>query len=200
MGRAGRNLLLHAADLQGHVARVGVESGADAEIDGQAHVVAVVVAALVEAGQQTPVVLIDGRAGSGKSTLAAAVQNLLFKQGESMPRVVHMDDLYPGWDGLAAGSDYLLRFVLTPVSRREVASWQVFDWVAGERTDWREFRGGTPLIVEGCGALSRQAAELADLSVWIEASEEVRHERWLERDGHAFDEQWSPWAAQELDF
>lgn len=155
---------------------------------------------LVDAGKQTPVVLIDGRAGSGKSTLTAVVQNLLFKQGESMPRVVHMDDLYPGWDGLAAGCDYLLRFVLTPVSRREVASWQIFDWTNGERTEWREFRGGTPLIIEGCGALSRQAAEVADLSVWIEAGEDVRHQRWLERDGHAFDEQWAPWAAQELDF
>lgn len=155
---------------------------------------------LVDAGQQTPIVLIDGRAGSGKSTLAAAVQNLLFKQGESLPRLVHMDDLYPGWNGLEAGSDYLLRFVLNPVVRREVASWQVFDWAAGERTEWREFRGGTPLIIEGCGALSRASSEVADLTVWIEADAAVRHERWLERDGHAFDEQWAPWAAQELDF
>lgn len=155
---------------------------------------------LVDSGKQTPVVLIDGRAGSGKSTLAATVQSLLFKQGESLPRLVHMDDLYPGWDGLDAGSDYLLRFVLNPVARREVASWQVFDWALGERSEWREFRGGTPLLVEGCGALSRAAVELADLSVWIEADEAVRHARWLERDGHAFDEQWAPWAAQELDF
>ena len=155
---------------------------------------------LVDAGQQTPIVLIDGRAGSGKSTLAAAVQNLLFKQGESLPRLVHMDDLYPGWNGLEAGSDYLLRFVLNPVVRREVASWQVFDWAAGERTEWREFRGGTPLIIEGCGALSRASSEVADLTIWIEADAAVRHERWLERDGHAFDEQWAPWAAQELDF
>jgi len=70
---------------------------------------------LVDAGAPTPIVLIDGRAGSGKSTLAAQLQNVLFRDGESAPRLIHMDDLYPGWDGLSAGSDYLNRMILRPV-------------------------------------------------------------------------------------
>jgi hypothetical protein len=109
-----------------------------------------------------------------------------------------MDDLYPGWGGLAAGAEYLQRFVLGPIAARKTANWQLFDWAAGERGEWREFSGGTPLIVEGCGSLNSQSAELAQFKVWIETPEDVRHERWLAREGN--DEHWAAWAAQELDF
>jgi adenylate kinase family enzyme len=153
---------------------------------------------LVDDGVQTPIVLIDGRAGSGKSTLADALQRQLFKDGETLPRLIHMDDLYPGWNGLAAGAEYLQRFILGPISQRTTAHWQLFDWVAGERVEWREFSGGTPLIVEGCGALNSQSAEFAQFKVWVETPEDVRHERWLAREGN--DDHWAAWAAQELDF
>ena len=142
--------------------------------------------------------LIDGRAGSGKSTLADSLQRQLFKEGETLPRLIHMDDLYPGWGGLAAGAEYLQRFVLGPIAARKTANWQLFDWSVGERGEWREFSGGTPLIVEGCGSLNSQSAELAQFKVWLETPEDVRHERWLAREGN--DEHWAAWAAQELDF
>lgn len=152
-----------------------------------------------ERGKPTPIVLIDGRAGSGKSTLGEAVKNLYFKKGESAPRVIHMDDLYPGWDGLAAGADYLNRLILGPTAKGQRASWQEWDWAQNEREgEWREFSGGTPLIIEGCGALNRVSAELADLRIWLEVDEAVRHERWLNREGN--DEFWARWAAQEVEF
>ena len=153
---------------------------------------------LVDDGVTTPIVLIDGRAASGKSTIADALQRRLFKEGETLPRVVHMDDLYPGWDGLAAGAEYLQRFVLGPITARKTANWQMFDWALGERREWREFSGGTPLIVEGCGAVNSNSVEVAHLTVWLEVAEDVRHERWLAREGS--DEHWAAWAAQELDF
>jgi uridine kinase len=154
--------------------------------------------ALVDDGKTMPILLIDGRAGSGKSTLADEVQNEFFKLGESAPRVIHLDDLYPGWDGLQLGVEYLQRSVLTPLSKREVAHYQLFDWVSGERREWREFGGGTPLIVEGCGAINRNSIESADLSVWLEETEQTRKERWMGREGN--DTHWAQWAAQELDF
>ena len=95
--------------------------------------------ALVDDGKAMPILLIDGRAGSGKSTLADEVQNEFFKLGESAPRVVHLDDLYPGWQGLQLGVEYLQRAILTPLSKREVAHHQIFDWTSGERNEWREF-------------------------------------------------------------
>jgi uridine kinase len=153
---------------------------------------------LVDDGVATPIILIDGRAGSGKSTLAALLQNQFFKDGESLPRLIHMDDLYDGWDGLQAGVDYLQRLILNPIVARKKASWQEFDWVAGERGRWREFEGQTPLIVEGCGSISRMAAEAASIKVWVESEDQVRYQRWLEREGS--EENFGRWAAQEVEF
>jgi uridine kinase len=153
---------------------------------------------LIDRGNQTPIVLIDGRAGSGKSTFAESLQQQLFRDGESAPRVIHMDNIFEGWDGLALGSDYMVRFILQPLARRETASWQDWSWVKNQRSSWREFSGGTPLIVEGCGSLTERSKEHADISIWLEASEETRRERWIQRERHL--EKFDFWAAQELDF
>ncbi len=155
----------------------------------------------------TPIVLIDGRAASGKSSLAAALKNQLFKELEQAPRLIHMDDLYPGWEGLIAGSHYLNQQILQPLKLGKTASWQLWDWEKAQRgrsdepgNGWREFAGGTPLIVEGCGSLSRVSSELADYRVWIETEKQVRQQRWLDRDGEKFNEFWHIWAAQEDEF
>lgn len=155
---------------------------------------------LVDSGVSTPIVVIDGRAGSGKSTLALALQNALFIEGESLPRLINMDDLYEGWDGLAQGAEYLQRTILMPLLNNKTASWQEFNWETNQRERWREFSGGTPLIIEGCGSLNRYTASIANLTVWLDVPEEIRKARWLERDGHAFDQYFDSWAAQELDF
>ena len=155
---------------------------------------------LLEDGTYTPIILIDGRSASGKSTLAQALQNELFKQGEPLPRLVHMDDLYEGWTGLQAGHDILLRQILKPVSQRAKASWQQWDWATEKRGLWREFEGGTPLIIEGCGSLSQVTLPFANLSLWLEAEDSVRRQRWVNRSGHDHDEWWPVWAAQEVDF
>jgi hypothetical protein len=178
----------------------------------QAQEIANKVLELVDAGKSMPIVLIDGRSNSGKSTLAAELQNIIFKDGESAPRVIHMDDLYLGWNGLQAGVDYLQRFILKPLSDSYIAQWREYDWAdsgnpesakngAGYETrngDWREFMGGTPLIIEGCGALNQLSAPLADVRVWLEVDQETRHERWLAREGT--NEHWAEWAAQEEEF
>ena len=160
---------------------------------------------LVDRGNTMPIVLIDGRSNSGKSTLAAEIQNLIFKDGESAPRIVHMDDLYLGWNGLQEGVDYLQRFILKPLSDSYIAQWREFDWdnpgepgYESRNGQWREFQGGTPLIIEGCGALNQMSAPIANIKVWLEVPQEIRHQRWLEREGS--NEHWAEWAAQEEEF
>ena len=155
---------------------------------------------LVDTQTPTPVLIIDGRSGSGKTTLAAEIQQRLFKEGESLPRVVHMDDLYPGWHGLQAGHDYLVRKLLKPLGDGAVASWQEYNWELGERQGWREFGGGTPLIIEGCGSLSSQTTPSAHLRIWVETPDDLRQKRWIDRVGNSHDEWWPVWASQELDF
>ncbi|WP_454229155.1 uridine kinase family protein [Propioniciclava flava] len=81
----------------------------------------------------TRVVAIDGLSGAGKTTLASLVAARL-----GAP-VVHMDDLYPGWDGLAAGVAYLVDAVLRPLAVGEPARYRAWDW-ADER------RGSRPVL------------------------------------------------------
>lgn len=161
----------------------------------------------VERSTPTPIVLIDGRSGAGKTHFASQLADLLFRELEQAPRVIHMDDLYPGWDGLRDGSLYLMRAVLLPLSRGETARWQHWNWARGVRgksgdaaNGWREFDGGAPLIVEGCGSLSRESNGAAQLALWIHAETAVRRERWITRDGDRFGEHWGRWAAQEDEF
>jgi dephospho-CoA kinase len=61
-----------------------------------------------------------------------------------------------------------------------------------------EFSGGTPLIIEGCGALSDRSSAAAFLRIWLEADESIRRSRWQEREGNL--DKFEMWAAQELDF
>ena len=155
----------------------------------------------------TPVVLIDGRAGSGKSLFASKLAENYFAENRQAARIVRLDDLYPGWEGLVAGSVYAREQILEPISAGKKASWQIWDWDESSRgasneagNGFREFSGGTALILEGCGALSKASAPLASLTIWIAADDATRRQRFTERDGGRFDEHWGVWAAQEEEF
>jgi len=155
----------------------------------------------------TPIVLIDGRAGSGKSLFATKLAENYFSENRQAARIVQLDDLYPGWEGLAAGSVYARERILEPISAGKEASWQIWDWGKGVRgassesgNGFREFSGGTALIVEGCGALSKASAPMASLRLWIEADSTRRRQRFSERDRGKFDEYWGVWVAQEEEF
>ena len=70
-------------------------------------------------------VCVDGPAGSGKTTLAAAI-------AATVPAsvVVHMDDLFEGWDGLPT-VDAQLDSLLRPLATGEPGSYRRWDWDAG---------------------------------------------------------------------
>ena len=117
-----------------------------------------------------------------------------------------MDDLYPGWDGLAQGSLYLVEQILKPLKLAGKAEWQRWDWANDKRggpdpgNGWREFDGQNILIIEGCGSVTEQSAELADLTIWIEADREIRKKRFEARDRGIFSNFWNSWSAQEDEF
>jgi uridine kinase len=153
-------------------------------------IAAAVLEAPARAGR-TRVLAIDGRSGSGKSTLAVALAARL-----GAP-VVDLELIYPGWDGLEAGIELLVRDVLAPFAEGQPA--------AVPRYDWQHARFGEPwtleppplVIVEGVGAGARAAAAYASLLVWVELADELRKERALARDGEQFRPHWQRWAAQE---
>lgn len=140
---------------------------------------------------RTRVLAIDGRGGSGKSTLAGKIATLL-----DAP-VLHMDDLYPGWDGLADAAPLLRQWVLDPLARGEPGRHPRFDWARGAYGEWTEVPAAEMLVVEGCGCGSRVAAPYLSLLLWVDAPPSVRFERGMERDGEAYRPLWERWARQE---
>ena len=135
-----------------------------------------------------PVVTIDGYSGAGKSTLAAALASLLPGW-----QVLHLDDWYPGWDGLAAGAR-IARRIAADLREGRASSYEAWDWEAGET-------GATirvplaPTIIEGCGAIEAEA----DLAIWIaDPGEDERRSRALARDGQTYAPHWRRWADQDL--
>ena len=135
-----------------------------------------------------PVVTIDGYSGSGKSTLAAALARLV-----NGWQVLHLDDWYPGWDGLAAGAD-IARRIAADLRAGRASSYEAWDWENG--TTGATIRVPlVPTIIEGCGAIEAEA----DLAVWIaDPGEEERRHRALARDGQTYAPHWQRWADQDL--
>jgi uridine kinase len=133
------------------------------------------------------VVLIDGRSGAGKTVLAEALALRLGAQ------LVSLDDVYPGWDGLEAGSDAVHETVLRP----RAPGWTRWDWAAARAAEWHPLDPNRALVIEGCGALSRANRALATFGIWIEVDADERRRRSSLRDYGRFDRYWQPWAAQE---
>ena len=137
------------------------------------------------------VVLIDGRSGSGKSTFADA----LAADAASL----RLEDVYPGWDGLEAASSALARLLGARGAGASVPL-RGWDWTADAPGGRLAVPPAGPLVVEGCGALSRRAARSADLRVWVELPEPERRARALARDGAVYAPHWDRWARQERAF
>jgi uridine kinase len=159
----------------------------------------VAIAALAERVRAAPprcgttrLVCIDGPSGSGKTTLAARLAAAL-----GGPPVLHMDDLYPGWDGLAAAVPLLHEQVVTPLAAGRAACYRRYDWHREEFAEAHDV--GTPplLIVEGAGCGARLIAERAVLLVWVDAPRDVRFRRGIARDGEPYRPHWERWARQE---
>lgn len=142
-----------------------------------------------------PVILIDGQSGSGKTSLTALVARHWPYAND--PQVVALDSLYPGWNGLEAGVKQAHDRILVPHARSEVSVWTSWDWAAGAPGENFGVNPALALIVEGSGILTPQTAPLADITVWVEATEAARYERAMRRDGETYRPHWEGWAKQE---
>lgn len=140
-------------------------------------------------------VLIDGASGTGKTTLAGEIEREL--SGADAPLVIHMDDLYPGWDGLAQGIHNLHDWILLPRSIGRPVVSKRYDWVTKKFGDEFTLDATKTLIVEGCGALGLGAHTFADLGVWVSADDDLRRSRALARDpAEDFARHWKAWDDQ----
>ena len=136
-------------------------------------------------------VSIDGPAGAGKTTLAHEVA-----ASATGAVVIHMDDLYEGWDGLPNVGQQLA-WLLRPLADSLPGSYRRYDWHAEAFAETVTVEPTDLLVLEGVGSGCRMQDDLIGLLVWVEAPHDLRMRRGIERDGEEFASRWQAWADAE---
>lgn len=137
-------------------------------------------------------VCIDGPAGSGKTTLAGEVAAL------SGATVVHMDDLYDGWDGLPRVDEQLATLLL-PLAEARPGRYCRYDWHAHAYAGTVTVPPAPLLVVEGVGSGASAYDRLRTVLAWVDAPYALRRTRGIARDGEAFAPHWDAWARAETE-
>lgn len=146
--------------------------------------------------KQRPVLIaIDGRSGAGKTTLAVELAAILRRHRPVS--LFHLEDVYPGWDGLAGGVERYIDTVLTPLSHGLPATWTAWDWAAAHHGASRTTGVAPVVLFEGVGSSSGRAPDFLDAVIWVDAPSQARKQRALDRDGEVYAPFWEVWAKQE---
>jgi hypothetical protein len=147
---------------------------------------------------QTRLVAVDGPAGSGKTTLAGHLAaELVALLGQPVP-VVHLDDVYEGWEQpLDALAGRLEEQLLAPIRAGLPGRFRRYDWLTRQLAEWHDVPATAALVLEGVGAAPAAFDPDLTLLLWVEAPEAVRLRRGLERDGEGLREQWLGWQQRE---
>jgi uridine kinase len=140
----------------------------------------------------TRLVCVDGPSGSGKTVLAKRLAAAL---GD--PPLLHMDDVHPGWDGLARAAPLLHEQVVAPLAAGRPARYRRYDRERGAYAEEHDLGAPPLLVVEGVASGARPVAAHATLLVWVEAPRDERFRRGIERDGETYRPHWERWARQE---
>lgn len=145
----------------------------------------------------TTVVSVDGPSGSGKTLVAQTLERQIAERTGERCRLLHLDDLYPGWGGLEDGVGALARSVIEPLARDELAAYHRWDWHGRRFADWVPVMATPWLVIDGCGSGASVVSAHLSALVWVDADEGLRYDRAMAREDVGYQAQWERWAAQE---
>lgn len=141
------------------------------------------------------IIAIDGRSGAGKTTVAVELAAQLRRH--RTVSLFHLEDIYPGWDGLAGGVERYISSVLEPLHSNLPAIWTAWDWEAKNDGACRITAVAPVVLVEGVGSSHGRAIDFLDAVIWVDTPQQARKQRALERDGETYAPFWDAWAEQE---
>ena len=158
------------------------------------------VIATIDAGERrnkfSRIIAIDGPAGAGKTTLAKKLQ---LNYSHQKVEVVHMDNLYDGWDNaLSATLTKTLEYgIAKPVSEGKSFEYRKFDWLKMQYGELQRFSAPDLLILEGVGSGQRAVRKYLDQLIWIDVKADVGLNRVLRRDGDYIESHMIIWQMRE---
>jgi hypothetical protein len=140
-------------------------------------------------------VCLDGPTGAGKTVLADAVTGAA--AGLGSVRCVHLDDLLDGWDGLPEVAETARRALLEPLSHGRPGRYRRYDWHAEAFAEEHVVEPVDVLVLEGVGSGDPALTPWVTTLVWLDAPDQLRLGRSLERDGEQIRPHLLRWSAQE---
>lgn len=143
----------------------------------------------------TRLTCVDGPAGSGKTTLAASLCDELTRRGTT--RLLHMDDMYEGWDGLADVSARIAEALIEPLQEGRPGGYRRYDWHRQRFAERHSVEPVDVLLLEGVGSGARCYDPCISALIWVEAPDDLRLARGVERDGQAMLPQLRAWMEDE---
>ena len=143
-------------------------------------------AALLDLCKDTPqpVIAIDGPAGAGKTTLA---QNLALAFATTCSvAVVHMDDLYHGWEK-ALDDDFSAVLLNTVEQHKNGKNISItrYNWHTANFDAPAELPHADLLILEGVGSGHSATRDSLTALIWIDIAADAGFARVLSRDGES---------------
>ena len=134
------------------------------------------------------IITIDGVAGAGKTTLAHHMSNEY--QDRFSVNVVHMDDLYDGWnDPLGAALTTKLELIVQAHLAQQRFTTTQFDWEHNQSGSSFTIEPSELLILEGVGSGQSAIRGFVETKIWIDLEPIVGLRRVLARDGNQIEAQ-----------
>ncbi len=152
------------------------------------------IAALLDLCNQKsqPVIAIDGPAGAGKTTLAH--EAFLALSPKMSVNVIHMDDLYDGWENaLTDDLTQILTHLVTKHKAQEPMQFSKYNWTTSEFETAEMLAPADLLILEGVGSGDKSLQDQFAALIWIDIDPEVGVKRVIERDGTGVEIQMQKW-------
>jgi uridine kinase len=150
--------------------------------------------ALAEITQEVdqPIIAIDGPAGAGKTTLASTISLALSPRMSTT--IIHMDELYPGWEN-ALGDELTktLTWLTTCHKAKRPLLYSSFNWIANEFHEAKTHPSTQLLILEGVASAQRAIEESLATSIWLDLDPEIGYRRVIERDGENISLEMKKW-------
>jgi uridine kinase len=147
-----------------------------------------------------PLVLaIDGPAGSGKSTLASEIARAF--AGIYSIEIIHLDELYDGWDNALSNGLFDRISELIRAQRGDQATeLAIYDWATTSFSGSREIKAAQLLIVEGVGSSNQLLSKELTTSIWLDIDQSIGLSRVLERDGEEIRDEMVKWQKMESQY
>jgi len=149
--------------------------------------------------KERPIIAIDGPAGAGKTTLAHEIYLALSLK--MSVTVIHMDDLYDGWDNaLGADLSAILKYLVNQHQKNSSAQIKRYNWSTSSFGESENIEPADLLILEGVGSGDKSLQDDLAALIWIDIDPEIGVMRVIDRDGYQVEDEMKKWLGTQQEY